>query len=95
MHYGCMRLGGRCTTDIVEALLRHKANIEAKNVVSVTLQHALPEGSEGRGVMRAARACEGRGRDGYGCGSMLCGASWRTPSPSVGHTLVATSLQTR
>ena len=36
-------------TDTVEALLRHKANIEAKNKVSDTLQHALPEGSESRG----------------------------------------------
>ena len=46
-------------TDTMEALLQHKANIEAKDKVSDTLQHALPEGSEGRGVMRRARACEG------------------------------------
>ena len=45
-------------TDTVEALLRHKANIEAKDDVSDTSQHALPEGSESRGVMRADCACE-------------------------------------
>ena len=37
----------RGQTDTVEALLEHKANIEAKDEVSDTLQHALPEGSEG------------------------------------------------
>ena len=36
-------------TDTVEALLEHKANIEAKSRVSDTLQHAQPESSEGRG----------------------------------------------
>ena len=82
-------------TDTVEALLQHRANIEAKNKVSDTLQHALPEGSEGRGAMRAACVCEGYGGDGYRRGSMPCRPSWRTyegtQSPSVGHTLAATS----
>ena len=32
-------------TDNVEALLEHKANIEAKTEVSDTLQHAQPESS--------------------------------------------------
>ena len=39
----------RGQTDTAEALLEHKANIEAKTNVSETLQHALPEGSESRG----------------------------------------------